>query len=228
MTITAFLSRSPGLLNRRPGGSASLGHGPHSSIFSPTATAQSGSWGPPLLGAGFLYCTLSPTDLISNWLNFLCTELYNNFTSTLLPASVTISHSIQPVHGLGYILIFLERMHLLFTQVHFLFWLLGRGQYVTIEPRSPGPLANILTIMPMSGCHLVVWSNFNLLHRSQWITFRISSSLVLYFFCASFPHSIIIIIVITPLRVFHIRVSWWFSTGVWETVTLLKFPELFS
>ena len=106
MAITAFLSRSPGLLNRGPGGPASLGYGPHSSIF-------------------------SPTGLISNWLNFLCPELYNNLTSTLLPASVTISHSIQPVHGQGYILIFLDRMHQLFTQVHFLFWQLGRGQYVT-------------------------------------------------------------------------------------------------
>ena len=36
MTITVFLSRSPGLLNREAGGPASLGHGPHSSIFSPT------------------------------------------------------------------------------------------------------------------------------------------------------------------------------------------------
>ena len=36
MAIIAFLSRSPGLLNRGPGGPASLGHCPHSSIFSPT------------------------------------------------------------------------------------------------------------------------------------------------------------------------------------------------
>ena len=36
MATTAFLSRSSGLLNRGPGGPASLGHGPHSSIFSPT------------------------------------------------------------------------------------------------------------------------------------------------------------------------------------------------
>ena len=42
MAITAFLSRSPGLLNRGP----MLGHGSHSSIFSPTATAQSGPEGP--------------------------------------------------------------------------------------------------------------------------------------------------------------------------------------
>ena len=36
MAITAFLSRPPGLLNRGPGGPASLGYVPHSSIFSPT------------------------------------------------------------------------------------------------------------------------------------------------------------------------------------------------
>ena len=55
MAITPFLSRSPGPLNRGPGSPASLGHVPHSSIFSPTATAQPGALGPPLLGAGFLY-----------------------------------------------------------------------------------------------------------------------------------------------------------------------------
>ena len=110
MAITAFLSRSPVLLYRGPGGQASLGHGPHSSIF-------------------------SPSDLNSNWLNFLSPELYNNLTPTLLPASVTISRSIQPVHDQSYILIFLDRMHLLFTQVHFLFWQLGRvgGQYATLS-----------------------------------------------------------------------------------------------
>ena len=36
LAITAFLSRSPGLLNKRPGGPASLEHVPQSSIFSPT------------------------------------------------------------------------------------------------------------------------------------------------------------------------------------------------
>ena len=71
MAITAFLSCSPGMLNRGPGGPFSLGHGPHSSIF-------------------------SPTDL-----NFLSPGLYNNSTSTLLPASVTISHSIQPLDSQG-------------------------------------------------------------------------------------------------------------------------------
>ena len=133
MAITAFLSRSPELLNRGPGGPASLGHGPHSNLFSPTATAQSGAWGPPLLGAGSLYSILSPTNL-----NFLSPGLYNNLTPTLLPASVTISHSIQPIDSQGYFLIFLDRMHLLFTQVHFLFWQLGRvgDQYTRVAQRT--------------------------------------------------------------------------------------------
>ena len=125
MAIIAFLSRSPGLLNRGPGDPASLGHGPHSSIFSPTATAQSEVMRVPSAG-----CWFSLQHLISNWL-----------TSCLHPGYIIVphppscerhkSHTIQPIHGQGYILIFLDRMHLLFTQVHFLCWPLGRGQYVT-------------------------------------------------------------------------------------------------
>ena len=116
--------------------------------------AQPGAWGPASLGAGFLYRILSPTRLIPNWLigglrapllgsgflyrissptlNFLCTELYNCSTTTffLWASQITL---IQPIHGQGYTLLFLDRMHLLFTQVHFLFWLPGRvvGQYTT-------------------------------------------------------------------------------------------------
>ena len=79
LAITTFLSRFPGLLNPGPGGPASLGHVPQSSIFSPTATAQSGAWGPILLGAGFLYRILSLTHLNSNW-----------FTSYLHPGYIII------------------------------------------------------------------------------------------------------------------------------------------
>ena len=155
MAITAFLSCSPGLLVRGPGGPASLGPGSHSSIFSLTATAQSGAWGPPLPDAGSLYRILSPTATAQSGaggppllsadslyrilcpinLNFQSSGLYNNLPSTLLSASVTISHSIQPLDSQGYFLIFLDRMHLLFTQVHFLFWQHGRvgGQYTTLR-----------------------------------------------------------------------------------------------
>ena len=84
MAIIAFLSHSPGMLNRAPGGSASLGHGPHSSIFSPTVSS-----------------------------------------SNKLPVHRVISlfyaHSIQHVDSQGYLLDIFDRMHLLFTQGHFLF-----------------------------------------------------------------------------------------------------------
>ena len=73
LAITTFLSRSPELLNRGPGGPASLGHVPQSSIFSPThliPNSQSGAWGLPLLGAGFLYRILSPTGLVSKLIEF--------------------------------------------------------------------------------------------------------------------------------------------------------------
>ena len=94
-------------------------------IWSPTA--QSGAWGLPLLCAGFLYRILSPTDWISCALSYIIVQRppycgRHNFAL------------IQPVHGQGYnILIFLDRMHRLFTQVHFLFWQPGRvvGQYTT-------------------------------------------------------------------------------------------------
>ena len=58
LVITAFLSRSPGLLNRGPGGPASLGAGFLYRILSPTRVipnSQSGAWGLPRLGAGFFY-----------------------------------------------------------------------------------------------------------------------------------------------------------------------------
>ena len=64
--------RSPGLLNRRPGGPTLLG-----AIFlyhilspkSPISKLNRGFRGPLLLGAGFLYHFLSPTDLVSKLLN---------------------------------------------------------------------------------------------------------------------------------------------------------------
>ena len=68
MAATVFLSRSSGLLNQQPGGPASLGHVPHSSIISPTGLISNwsiGTWGPPLLGADFLYRVLSLTDWTS-------------------------------------------------------------------------------------------------------------------------------------------------------------------
>ena len=81
-------------------------------------------------------CWLSLPHLVSNGLNFLCTELYNNSTPTFFLCVSQIA-LIQPIHGQGYTLL-LDRMHLLFTQLHFLFWLHGRvvGQYTTAITRT--------------------------------------------------------------------------------------------
>ena len=75
-----------------------------------------GAWGLPLLGADFLYHIFSPKTLISknslphlvsNWFNFMCTQLYNSSPPTQSPpitghrAEITVmqftGHSL-PVH----------------------------------------------------------------------------------------------------------------------------------
>ena len=80
----------------------------------------------PLQGHGSHSRIFSPTDV-----NFLSPGLYNDLTSTyLLRASQfalnsTRRQSRSPPD-------ILNRMHLLFTHVHFFFWQFGRGQYVTV------------------------------------------------------------------------------------------------
>ena len=102
LAITAFLSRSPGLLNRGPGGPASAG-----------------TW--------FSFSIFSPTDL-----NFLSLGLYNNLTPTYFLRASQLTLNSTPRQSRSPPDIF-DRMHLLFTQVHFFFWQLGRvgGQYAT-------------------------------------------------------------------------------------------------
>ena len=103
-------------------GFLSLGPVPHSSIFSPTGLISNcsiGTWGPPLLGADLLYCIFSPTDWTS------CPPSYIIIWRPFFFLRALQIAPIQPVHGQGYILIFLDQMHLLFTQVHFLFWQLA-------------------------------------------------------------------------------------------------------
>ena len=78
----------------------------HNSVSFPLSwAAQPGAWGLscPVTWSSFRH--LSPTDL-----NFLSPGLYNNLTSTLLPSSVTISHSIQPLDSQGHILINIPRL----------------------------------------------------------------------------------------------------------------------
>ena len=136
LAITAFLSRSPGLLNRGPSLSGICSSFQHLPSICNSSTGG--------LRAHYAGCWLSLPHLVSNWSdlqtrlisncsNFLCTELHNSSTFTFFLWASQIA-LIQPVHGQGYILIFFDWMHLLFTQVHFLFWQPGRvgGQYTTI------------------------------------------------------------------------------------------------
>ena len=85
-----------------------------------------GPGGPASVGAGFLYRILSLTD----WTFCALSYIIIWHPLFLWVSQIAL---IQPVHGQGYILIFLNRMHLLFTQVHFLFWHPNqvRGQYTT-------------------------------------------------------------------------------------------------
>ena len=77
--------------------------------------------------------------------------------------------------------------------------------------------------------HFVIWSNFNFLYNSLWITFLTQLYLDLYSFWACLLHSLImwLIIIILLLWVFHTSFSWWFFTGVWVTASLLKSLWLF-
>ena len=99
-------------------------------VWSPNS--QSGVWGLPMLGAGFLYRILFPTGLVSKLTDFLSPPSY---IIVLRPPSCG-RHKIaliQPIHGQGYNIL-IDRMDLLFTKVNFLFWQPGRvvGQYTAV------------------------------------------------------------------------------------------------
>ena len=65
LAITAFLSRSPGLLNRGSGGPASLGHVPQYSIFSAICLmSQLLNWGHE---GSLCWVMAFSTVLVSNW-----------------------------------------------------------------------------------------------------------------------------------------------------------------
>ena len=109
------------------------------------------SWGPPLLGAGSLYSILSPTNL-----NFLSPGLYNNLTHTLLPVSVTISYSIQPLDSQGYILIFSTGCTCYLHRCISYFDSLG-GSEVNIQHISCSTCATILRNYCQASLKLITW-----------------------------------------------------------------------
>ena len=89
LAITAFLSRSPVLRNRVPG-----------------VPASTGTW-------------FSFQHLLSNWSDFLSHPGYVIIWHPPTSCKRHNSHSIQPVDSQGYSPDIFDRMHLLFTQVHF-------------------------------------------------------------------------------------------------------------
>ena len=180
---------------------ASLGHVPQSSIFSPTRLISK------LLNrrlrAPSAGCWLSLPHLIPNWLNFLCTELYNSPR----PPSSCGSHNfalIQLVHGQG-CNILIKRMHLLFTQVYFLFWQPGRvvGQYTTIYP--------------------VNWSLIPQTTLPYYNVWALPDGCSLMYFCYFFPKTNIKELVFFPLiRLFYLSTSSYTSVVVFHLLNLMS------
>ena len=91
--------------------------------------------------------------------------------------------------------------------------------------------------------HLLVWSNLNFLHISQWITLPTQLCLAVYFRCANLLHSLIIWLMVSSLspHSLHLLFCWVLSilaliwlvlralscAAIWrESVSLLKFPFL--
>ena len=104
----------------------------HNSVSFPFSwAAQPGAWGPTLLGAGFLDRILSPIDWTSCALSYIIVQC----PPSLWASQIAL---IQSVLGQGYILIFLDQIHLLFTQVHFLIWQPGRVNIQQLHPYRGG------------------------------------------------------------------------------------------
>ena len=91
--------------------------------------------------------------------------------------------------------------------------------------------------------HLLVWSNFNFLHISQWITLPTQSCLYLYSFCSNLLHSLIMWLMVSFLSpqsqhllfcyvLSILALIWLVLTALLcaairrDSVSLLKFPFL--
>ncbi len=91
--------------------------------------------------------------------------------------------------------------------------------------------------------HLFVWSNFNFLHNSHWITFPIQLFLVLYSFSANMLHSLIMGLIVSSLSphnlhlllccvLFILALIWLVFMAVFcaairrDSVSLFRFPFL--
>ena len=50
-----------------------------------------------------------------------------------------------------------------------------------------------------------VWSNFNFLHNSQWVTLPTQSCLALYYFCANWLHSLKVRLIVSSLYLYNLH-----------------------
>ena len=91
--------------------------------------------------------------------------------------------------------------------------------------------------------HLLVWSNWNFLHISQWITLPTQSCLALHSFCANLLHSLIMWLIVSPLSPHSLHLLFCcvlsILTLIWlvlmalscaairrDSISLLRFPFL--
>ena len=99
------------------------------------ATAAFLSRSPELLNRGLLLGHSSHSSIFATDFNFLSPGLDNNLTPTyfLRVSQFELNSTLRQSRLSPDIF---DRMHLLFTQVHFFFWQLSRGQYVTIQTKK--------------------------------------------------------------------------------------------
>ena len=117
---------------------------------------------------------------------------------------------IKPVHGQGYILIFLDRMHLFFTRVHFLFWQIGRvgGQYTTKSHILFYKYDDSLLIRGIRLSLKVVSPKLPLVLMFQ----SRGSGLKSHFFVAIIPKWIYVVVAITPKLIYLRQCLKWYLT----------------
>ena len=83
--------------------------------------------------------------------------------------------------------------------------------------------------------HLLVWSNLNFLHISQWVTLPTQSCLALYSFCANLLHSLIMWLIFSSLSPHSLHLLFccvlsilaWYDWSLWRWPVLLLGEILF-
>ena len=142
---------------------------------------------------------------------------FNNFLVTVPNAPITIDIIVTFMfHSFFQFPSKVELLILLFTFFRFILWSAGTPKSTILQilffccwlllslvfwPRlgdpsvCPSPIgvyvSSSRTGAVLCICHFFMWSNFNFLHISQWVTLPTQSCLVLYSFCANLLHSLI-------------------------------------